>query len=99
MRITAKRKSKCKNENGGAAGRQAALDMDKVWLILQRVTRSENSAYSSSVKRVLITRLRWGVLYLFMAVNLLSWVDFFKRRKPQKAGLGWQPQQDSHRTK
>lgn len=55
--------------------------------------------YSSSVKRVLITRLRWGVLYLFMAVNLLSWVDFFKRRKPQKAGLGWQPQQDSHRTK
>ena len=24
---------------------------------------------------------------------------FFKRRKPQKAGLGWQPQQDSHRTK
>lgn len=46
-----------------------------------------------------LTRLRWGVLYLFMAVNLLSWVDFFKRRKPQKAGLGWQPQQDSHRTK
>ena len=31
MRITAKRKSKCKNENGGAAGRQAALDMDKVF--------------------------------------------------------------------
>ena len=23
-----------------------------------------------------------------MAVNLLSWVDFFKRRKPQKGGLG-----------
>jgi hypothetical protein len=22
-----------------------------------------------------------------MAVNLLSWVDFFKRRKPQKAGI------------
>lgn len=58
------------------------------WLILQRVTRSENSAYSSSVNRVLITRWRWGVLYLFMAVNLLSWVDFFKRRKPQKGGLG-----------
>lgn len=73
--------------------------LQAAWLILQRVTRSENSAYSSSVKRVLITRLRWGVLYLFMAVNLLSWVDFFKRRKPQKAGLGWQPQQDSHRTK
>jgi hypothetical protein len=69
------------------------------WLILQRVTRSENSAYSSSVKRVLITLWRWGVLYFFMAVNLLSWVDFFKRRKPQKAGLGWQPQQDSRRTK
>ena len=49
---------------------------------------SENSAYSSSVKRVLITRQRWGVLYFFMAVNLLSWVDFFKRRKPQKGGLG-----------
>jgi len=31
------------------------------WLILQRVTRSENSAYSSAVKRVLITRRRWGV--------------------------------------
>ena len=59
---------------------------------------SANSAYSSSVKRVLITRRR-GVLYLFMAVNLLSWVDFFKRRKPQKTGLGWQPQQDSRRTK
>lgn len=52
------------------------------------MTRSENSAYSSSVNRVLITRWRWGVLYLFMAVNLLSWVDFFKRRKPQKGGLG-----------
>ena len=24
------------------------------------------------------------MLYLFMAVNHLSWVDFFKRRKPQK---------------
>ena len=23
-----------------------------------------------------------------VAVNLLSWVDFFKRRKPQKGGLG-----------
>ena len=45
-------------------------------------TRSENSGYSSSVKRVLIIRRRWDVLYLFMAVNLLSWVDFFKRRKP-----------------
>ena len=53
----------------------------------------------SPVKRVLITRRRCGVLYFFMAVNLLSWVDFFKRRKPQKAGLGWQPQQDSRRTK
>ncbi len=62
--------------------------INSAWLILQRVTRSENSAYSSSVKRVLITRRRWGVLYLFMAVNLLSWVDFFKRRKPQKGGLG-----------
>ena len=40
------------------------------------------------IKRVLITRWRWGVLYFFMAVNLLSWVDFFKRRKPQKGGLG-----------
>ena len=39
------------------------------WLIWQRVTRSENSAYSSSVKRVLITRRRWGVLYLFMVVD------------------------------
>jgi len=39
------------------------------WLILQRVTRSENSAYSSSVKRVLITRRRWGVLYLFIGFN------------------------------
>ena len=65
-----------------------ACRINSAWLILQRVTRSENSAYSSSVKRVLITRWRWGVLYLFMAVNLLSWVDFFKRRKPQKGGLG-----------
>ena len=59
-----------------------ACRINSVWLILQRLTHSENSVYSSSVKRVLITRRRWGVLYLFMAVNLLSWVDFFKRRKP-----------------
>ncbi len=39
------------------------------WLILQRATRSENSAYSSSVKRVLITRRRCGVLYFFMGFN------------------------------
>ena len=26
---------------------------------------------------------------VFMAVNLLSWVDFFKRRKPQKDGNLW----------
>ena len=46
-----------------------ACRINSAWLILQRVTRSENSAYSSSVKRVLITRWRWGVLYLFMAFN------------------------------
>jgi hypothetical protein len=33
------------------------------------VTRSENPTYSSSVKRVLITQWRWGVLYLFMAFS------------------------------
>ncbi len=55
--------------------REAMLDLiracriNSAWLILQRETRSENSAYSSSVKRVLITRWRWGVLYLFMAFN------------------------------
>jgi hypothetical protein len=90
------------------------------------VTRSENSAYSSSVKRVLITRRRWGVLYFFMVCDLLSVhgvpltngrktgakaeVFLKKIRKSfcgifssgasrKKAGLGWQPQQDSHRTK
>ncbi len=46
-----------------------ACRINSAWLILQRVTRSENSAYSSSVKRVLITRWRWGVLYLFMAFS------------------------------
>ncbi len=28
-----------------------------------------------------------------------AFLDSYPRRKPQKAGLGWQPQQDSHRTK
>jgi hypothetical protein len=72
----------------GLADLIKACRINSAWLILQRETRSENSAYSSSVKRVLIILWRWGVLYFFMAVNLLSWVDFFKRRKPQKGGLG-----------
>ncbi len=80
-----------------------ACRINSPWLILQRVTRLENSAYSSSFKRVLITRWRWGILYLFMAVNLLSLAAkasvIINGANLKKAGFGWQPQQDFHKTK
>ena len=55
-------------------GRMVALVMacriNSAWLMSQFFSRSVKSAYSSSVMRVLTTRLRWGVLYRFpMGIN------------------------------
>ena len=69
-------------------GQLAAVHI--VCLVAQQIEKL-GVDHSSSVMRVLTTRLRWGVLYRFRMVNLLStaaWLRRDKRRKPHKQGLG-----------
>ena len=54
---------------GRMAAPVIACRINSAWLILQAESRWANSAYSSSVMRVLTTRLRCGVLYRFRMVK------------------------------
>ena len=55
---------------GRMAAPVMACRINSAWLMLQAESLSANSAYSSSVMRVLTTRLRCGVLYRFpMGIN------------------------------
>ena len=82
-------------------GRMVALVMacriNSAWLMSQFFSRSVKSAYSSSVMRVLTTRLRWGVLYRFpMGINSFHLSSFsgqfckvfFQRRMPHSRVWG-----------
>ena len=54
---------------GRMAAPVMACRINSAWLMLQAESLSANSAYSSSVMRVLTTRLRCGVLYRFRMVK------------------------------
>ena len=54
---------------GRMAAPVMACRINSAWLMLQAESLSANSAYSSSVMRVLTTRLRCGVLYRFRLVK------------------------------
>ena len=60
-----------------------ACRINSAWLMLQAESLSANSAYSSSVMRVLTTRLRCGVLYRFRMVKppFCAWCPLTNRRK------------------
>ena len=68
---------------GRMAAPVMACRINSAWLMLQAESRWANSAYSSSVMRVLTTRLRCGVLYRFRMVKppFCAWCPLTNRRK------------------
>ena len=68
---------------GRMAAPVMACRINSAWLMLQAESLSANSAYSSSVMRVLTTRLRCGVLYRFRMVKppFCAWCPLTNRRK------------------
>ena len=68
---------------GRMAAPVIACRINSAWLMLQAESRWANSAYSSSVMRVLTTRLRCGVLYRFMVGRppFCAWCPLTNRRK------------------
>ena len=68
---------------GRMAAPVMACRINSAWLMLQAESLSANSAYSSSVMRVLTTRLRCGVLYRFRMVKppFCAWRPLTNRRK------------------
>ena len=68
---------------GRMAAPVMACRINSAWLMLQAESLSAKAAYSSSVMRVLTTRLRCGVLYRFMVGRppFCAWCPLTNRRK------------------